>query len=61
MIVLVFSRFLDINLNRTKTKFCLTLNYISDNGYLFVAGKEIYKFKGTLMQIWKSPYMFVFI
>ena len=51
MIVLVFSRFLDINLNRTKTKFCLTLNYISDNSYLFVAGKEIYKFKGTLMQI----------
>ena len=23
--------------------------------------KEIAQFKGTLMQIWKSPYMFVFI
>ena len=32
---------------RQKTKFCLSLHYNSDNSYLFVNGKEIYKFKAS--------------
>ena len=34
-----------INFSKARTKFCLTLHYNVDNGYLFVNGKEIYKFK----------------
>ena len=33
------------NFNKTKTKLCLSLHYNSDNSYLFLNGKEIYKFK----------------
>ena len=33
------------NFSKAKTKFCLILNYNGDNSYLFVNGKEIYKFK----------------
>ena len=36
-----------INFSKAKTKFCLSLPYNSDNSYLFVNGKEIYKFKAT--------------
>ena len=34
-----------INFTKAKTKFCLTLHYNADNRYLFINGKEIYKFK----------------
>ena len=34
-----------INLNEVKAKFCLSLQWNSDNSYLFVNGKEICKFK----------------
>ena len=34
-----------INLNVTKKKFCLNLHYNEANSYVFVNGKEIYKFK----------------
>ena len=34
-----------INLSKANTKFCLSLHYNDDNSYLFVNGKEIYKFK----------------
>ena len=34
-----------INFSKTKTKFCLSLYYNGDNNYLFVIGKEIFKFK----------------
>ena len=34
-----------INFTKTKRKFCLSLHYNGDNGYLFVNGKEICKFK----------------
>ena len=35
----------DINSNKANTKFCLSLHYNDDNSYLFVHGKEIFKFK----------------
>ena len=36
-----------INFSKAKTKFCLSLHYNGDNSYLFVNGKEIYKFKAS--------------
>ena len=36
---------LNINFNKTNTKFCLSLYCNGDNSYLFVNGKEIIKFK----------------
>ena len=35
----------DINFSKANTKFCLSLHYNDDNSYLFVDGKEIFKFK----------------
>ena len=32
-------------LRKENTKFCLSLHYKGDNSYLFVNGKEIFKFK----------------
>ena len=34
-----------INFTKAKAKFCLSLHYNADNRYLFVNGKETYKFK----------------
>ena len=34
-----------INFTKVNTKFCLSLRYNVDNSYLFVNGKEIFKFK----------------
>ena len=34
-----------INFSKVNTKFCLSLHYNDDNSYLFVNGKEIFKFK----------------
>ena len=36
-----------INFIKVKTKFCLSLHYNADNSFLFVNGKEIYKFKAS--------------
>ena len=36
-----------INFAKAKTKFCLSLHYNADNSYLFVNGKETYKFKAS--------------
>ena len=36
---------IDINFNKAKAKFCLSLHYHADNSYLFVNRKEIFKFK----------------
>ena len=36
---------INFNFSKAKAKFCLSLHYNSDNNYLFVNGKEIYKFK----------------
>ena len=34
-----------INFSKVNTKFCLSIHYDADSSYLFVNGKEIYKFK----------------
>ena len=34
-----------INFSKANTRFCLSLLYNADNSYLFVNGKEIFKFK----------------
>ena len=34
-----------INFTKSNTKFCLSWHYNADNSYLFVNGKEIFKFK----------------
>ena len=34
-----------VNFSTANTKFCLSLHYNADNSYLFVNGKEIFKFK----------------
>ena len=34
-----------INFTKANTKFCLSLHYNANNSYLFVNGKEIFKFK----------------
>ena len=36
-----------INFSKAKTKLCLSLHYKSDNSYLFVNRKEIYKFQDS--------------
>ena len=47
MEALVHIKKFDINFSKAKTKFCLSLHYNDDNSYLFVNGKEIYKFKAS--------------
>ena len=44
-----------INFIVTKKKFCLSLHYNGANSYLFVNGREIYKFKGKDSKIVASP------
>ena len=44
-----------INFNVTKKKFCLSLHYNGANGYLFVNGTEIHKFKGKDSKIVATP------
>ena len=36
-----------IDFSKAKTKFCLSLHKNHDNSYLFVNGKEIFKFKAN--------------
>ena len=48
MEALVHQKKSDINFGKAKTKFCLSLYYNRDNSYLFVNGKEIYKFKAFM-------------
>ena len=38
---------LSINFSKANTKFFLSLHYNADNSYLFVNGKEIFKFKAN--------------
>ena len=38
-----YGRRFNINFTKSNTKFCLSLHYNTDNGYLFVNGKEIFK------------------
>ena len=44
-----------INLTVTRKKFYLSLNYNGVNSYLFVNGKEIYKFKAKDSEIIATP------
>ena len=44
-----------INFTVTKKKFCLSLHYNGANSYLFVNGKEIYKFKAKDSEIVATP------
>ena len=44
-----------INFTVAKTEFCLILHYNGANSYLFVNGKELYKFKAKDYEIVASP------
>ena len=44
-----------INFAATKKKFCLSLHYNGTNGYLFVNGTEIHKFKAKDSEIVATP------
>ena len=44
-----------INFTETKKKFCLSLHYNIANGYLFVNGTEVYKFKAKNSEVVASP------
>ena len=44
-----------VNFTKTNTKFCLSLHYNGDNSYLFVNGREIYKFKAKDSEIVATP------
>ena len=44
-----------INFAATKKKFCLSLHYNGANGYLFVNGTEIHKFKAKDSEIVATP------
>ena len=44
-----------INFTVTNKKFCLSLHYNGANSYLFVNGKEIYKFKAKDSEILVGP------
>ena len=46
-----------ISLSKANTKFCLRLHYNGDNNYLFVNGKEIFKFKADNKNV-KFPTQF---
>ena len=43
--ILTAEKMYSINFTVTKNKFCLSLHYNGANSYLFVNGREIYKFK----------------
>ena len=45
MEALVHKKKFRINFTKAKTKSCLSLHYNGDNSFLFVTGKEIFKFK----------------
>ena len=44
--------------SKAKATFCLSLHYNSDNNYLFVNRKEIYKFKANKKNV-KIPSQFL--
>ena len=45
-----------INFTEKNKKFCLSLHYNGANSYLFVNGKEIYRFKAKYSEIAASPF-----
>ena len=50
-----------INFTVTKKKFCLSLHFNGANGYLFVNGKEIIKFKAKDSNIVPRPLCLIFL
>ena len=40
-----------INFTKANRKFCLSLHYNADNSYLFVNGKDIFKFKADYKNV----------
>ena len=46
-----------INFSKANTKFCLSLHYNAENSYLFVNGKEVFKFKADNENV-NSPKQF---
>ena len=44
-----------ISFTENNKKFCLSLHYNGENSYLFVNGREIYKFKAENSEIVASP------
>ena len=40
-----------INFIKANTNFCLILHYNADNSYLFLNGKEIFKFKADIKKV----------
>ena len=52
---LTAEKMLSINFTVRKKKFCLSLHYNGANSYLFVNGRDIYKFKAKDSEIVASP------
>ena len=48
-----------INFTEHNKKFCLSFHYNRANGYLFVNGKEIHKFKAKLSEIVTTPPLYL--
>ena len=49
--ILTAQKAYSINFTRNNKKFCLSLHYNGSNGYLFVNGTEIHKFKAKASEI----------
>ena len=52
---MIAEKMYSINFNVTKRKFCSSLHYNRANSYLFVNGREIYKFKEKGSEIVVAP------
>ena len=52
---LTAEKMFSINFTVTRNKFCLSLHYNGANSYLFVYGREIYKFKAKDSEILATP------
>ena len=53
---LTAEKMFSINFTVTRNKFCLSLHYNGANSYLFVYGREIYKFKAKDSEILATPW-----
>ena len=52
---MIAEKMYSINFTVTKKKFCSSLHYNRANSYLFVNGREIYKFKAKGSEIVVAP------
>ena len=51
---------ININFTKTNTKFCLSFHYNADNSFLYVNGKEIFKFEADNKNV-NSPTQFCLV